>query len=177
MRCRTCRRRRVRVRRSARLADCPAAAASAPADCADAFRRPPAQQSRPCFSVRPGSLRGPRSQARVARSAACRARKIAQTDSRRAFASISFSRSISSRPTVTSLFGKVSCSRCARIIACAAARSAGSGSEGVVTTTIQHIRCQKSRQISVVSQKATAYPEACGRQVACGILQSIPDKR
>jgi hypothetical protein len=40
-------------------------------------------------------------------------------------------------PTLTSLFASVSNSRCARIIACAAARSAGSGSEGVVTMTTQ----------------------------------------
>ena len=63
--------------------------------------------------------------------------------SRRALASISFSRSISSRPTWlhssprSSASCRASCSRCARIIACAAARSAGSGSEGVVTMTIQ----------------------------------------
>src|SRR4029077_2474775 len=63
--------------------------------------------------------------------------------SRRALASISFSRSISSRPTVTSLFASVSCSRCATIIACAVARSAGSGSEGVVTMTNQPYSPQK----------------------------------
>ena len=86
---------------------------------------------------RPGSL--PRSSMA---SSSCSTSSLPRSEdcpncSRRALASISFSRSISRRPTVTSLLASVSCSRCARIIACAAARSAGSGSEDIVTPTNQ----------------------------------------
>ena len=57
-------------------------------------------------------------------SSSCSTSSLPRSDdcpncSRRALASISFSRSISRRPTVTSLFASVSISRCARIIACA----------------------------------------------------------
>ena len=97
--------------------------------------------------------------------------------SRRALASMSFSRSISSRPTVTSLCAIVSISRCATIIACAAPRSSGSGSEGVITGPIQQIRRQKSSSIRSVSHLVTLHPATCGRQVSWGIRQSMPDKR
>jgi hypothetical protein len=56
-------------------------------------------------------------------------------------------RSISSRPTVTSLLAIVSISRCAKITACAAARSVGSGSEGVITREIQPDSSQKIARV------------------------------
>src|SRR5664279_730352 len=70
---------------------------------------------------------------------------------RRAFASISFRRSISKAPTFASLSAAIlsdcslaKSSRCARISAWALARSEGSGSEGLVTIRFNHIRWQKS---------------------------------
>jgi hypothetical protein len=40
-----------------------------------------------------------------------------------------------------------------------------------------HIRRKKSRRILALSQKATAQPVACGRQVSRGMRQSMPDNR
>src|SRR5450432_3626189 len=91
--------------------------------------------------------------------------------SRRALASRSFNRSSSSRLTVTSLLAIVSNSRCARIIAWAAARSVGSGSEGVVTATIQPDSRQK---IALASRRESIRHASSGRLWPPGFLRHPP---
>ena len=81
------------------------------------------------------------------------------------------SRSISSLPTVTSLLAIVSISRCARIIACAAARSVGSGSEGIATRQVQS---DSSQKIALVPPRESIRHVSPGRLWPPGFLGHPP---
>ena len=59
--------------------------------------------------------------------------------------------------------------RSARIIACAAARSEGSDSEASSQADENHIRQRSAKQ--------NRHPTEVGRQVSCGLRQSMPDSR
>jgi hypothetical protein len=86
-------------------------------------------------------------------------------------ASMRFSRSISCAQTAASLRASANISRCARIIAWAAARSAGSGPEGVITIRFNHIRNRKSCPVYLSHKTTTALS---GRPRTPGFLRHSP---
>ncbi len=67
--------------------------------------------------------------------------------------------------------------RSARIIACAAARSLGSDSVGVLTQRENHGSDALGSDQRRCTQLVRRYPAACGRQVCRGERQSIPSSR
>ena len=149
-----------------------------------------APRSRPWPLPRPASLPDPRSPVRAARRGACRV----PTTGRRsrgapwpiaASAARSPGRELSLRSALARAAFCASVSRCARIIACALARSSGRASgrpstgcsRGLVTTTTRADSAAKVACETAPESIGRSHPAAVGRQVFCGIRQSMPDRR
>ena len=147
------------------------------------------------FDQRPRSRRAsprcPRARARTAPILAP-ASEDWPNASRRAFASwkrsrsssrSSMMRSVRALATAASAVSLASRStflaaRSARIIACAAARSFGSDSEGVFTQQENHgLRSRWEPPRALCTATLTTIQRRCGRHVFCGARQSIPSSR